>query len=258
MTGTHFVLTPAESKRLIARAVNEMEPVQRALSDGTILICTGSTNAFVLEEITGERFLHYQYLTGHTLPQGSDSQSPIPEHRRSDVVLRNGEIDENLDRFSVLQHMNPDDVYIKGANALDYERKVAGVLIGGFGSGGTIGTGIGHIIGRRLRLIIPVGLEKCIAGNLYEMADHLNRHDDYTEDPPRMMPVRGDIITEIEALHILTGAEAVHIASGGIAGAEGAVRLLVRGNREQVGSARNLMADIAGEPSFLQNLSGQE
>ncbi len=256
MTGTHFVLTPSESKRLIARAVARTKAVERALQDGTVLICTGSTNACVLEEITGERFPHYQYLTGHTLPH--NEESPIPEDRRSDVILRNGNQDDSLDRFSVLQHMQPDDVYIKGANALDYERGVAGILIGGLGGGGTIGAGWGHIIGRRLRLIIPVGLEKCVGDDLYEVADRLNAHSDYIDDPPRMMPVRGEIVTEIEALEMLTGSEATHIASGGIAGAEGAVRLLVTGTEDQVKRAENLMDSIAGEPSFLGRLTGEE
>lgn len=225
------------------------------MKEGTILICTGSTNAFVVEEILGERFKHYRYLTGVTVPSNADD-SLIPSDRRPDVVLHRGEIAENLDRFSALEHMNPDDVYIKGANALDYERKVAGILIGGFGGGGTIGGSWGHIVGRRLRYIIPVGLEKCVAGDIHAIADRLNRHDEYDPDPPRLMPVRGDIVTEIEAVRILTGAQAHHIASGGIAGAEGAVRLLAEGTTEQVEAVRDLLAGISGEPSFLENLSG--
>lgn len=255
MPATHFALTPSESKRLIARAVSAMEPVKRAMKEGTVLICTGSTNAFVVEEILGEQFPHYRYLTGVTVPSDADS-SLIPPDRRPDIVLRRGEIAEDLDRFSALEHMEPDDVYIKGANALDYERKVAGILIGGFGGGGTIGGSWGHIVGRRLRFIIPVGLEKCVSGDIHSIADRLNRHDEYDPDPPRLMPVRGEIVTEIEAVEILTGARVHHIASGGIAGAEGAVRLLAEGTAAQVDAVRALVEDISGEPSFLENLSG--
>ncbi len=255
MPATHFSLTPSESKRLIGRAVSAMKPVRRAMKEGTVLICTGSTNAFVVEEILGERFRHYQYLTGITLPSDADD-SLVPPDRRPDVVLHRGEIAKDLDRFSALENMQPDDVYIKGANALDYEHKVAGILIGGFGGGGTIGGSWGHIVGRRLCFIIPVGLEKCVAGDIHTIADRLNRHDEYDPDPPRMMPVRGEIVTEIEAVGILTGARAHHIASGGIAGAEGAVRLLAEGTEEEVEAVRALVEDISGEPSFLENLSG--
>jgi len=48
-------LTPSEGKRLIAKAIATMEPVQAALKKGTIVICLGTTNAFVLEEVAGVR-----------------------------------------------------------------------------------------------------------------------------------------------------------------------------------------------------------
>ncbi|MFO8061074.1 MAG: hypothetical protein R6U70_10535 [Bacillota bacterium] len=253
MPATHFSFTPSESKRLIARAVSRMTPVRRALKNGTVLICTGSTNAAVVEEITGEQFPHYQYLSGHILPSTADG-SLVPPDRRPDVVLRKGRVDPHLDRFSALQQMQPDDVYIKGANALNYQQRVAGILIGGFGGGGSIGAALGHIAGRRLRLIIPVGLEKCTADDIYEVAERLNRHGDFNPDPPRMITVQGDIITEIEALGILAGVTARHIASGGIAGAEGAVWLLAEGTEEQVERARSIAGEVAGEPSFQDQL----
>lgn len=254
MPATHFVFTPSESKRLIARAVSQMKPVRRALKDGTVLICTGSTNACVLEEILGEEFPHYRYLSGHTLPAKA-SRALIPPDRRPDVILRQGKVDPDLDRFSALEGMQPDDVYIKGANALNYEQKVAGILIGGFGGGGSIGAALGHIAGRRLRLVLPIGLEKCTAHDIYEVSERLNRHGDYEPDPPRMVAVRGEIVTEIEALHILTGVTSHHIASGGIAGAEGAVWLLAEGTGGQVEKARRIAGEIAGEPSFLDRIN---
>ena len=254
MSATHFVFTPSESKRLIGKAVAQMKPVKQALKGGTVLICTGSTNACVVEEILGEEFPHYQYLSGHTLPADT-SKSLIPPDRRPDVILRKGEVDPTLDRFSALQHMQPDDVYIKGANALNYEKGVAGILIGGFGGGGSIGAALGHIAGRRLRLVIPVGLEKCIAQDIYDVAETLNCHADYNPDPPRMVAVRGEIITEIEALHILSGVASQHISSGGIAGAEGAVWLLAEGTAAQIEKARRIAEQVTGEPAFLDRIN---
>jgi len=48
-------LTPSEAKRLIGKAVAMMEPVRAAFKDGTIVICPGTTNAYVAEEILGTR-----------------------------------------------------------------------------------------------------------------------------------------------------------------------------------------------------------
>jgi len=64
-----FVLTPAESKRLIAKAIAEMDEVKRAKKNGKILIGHGSTNVFVAEEILGkenvsELWRRESYLSG--------------------------------------------------------------------------------------------------------------------------------------------------------------------------------------------------
>ncbi len=48
-------LTTSESKRLIAKAVKEHPKVKNALENGIVAIALGSTNAFVAEEILGER-----------------------------------------------------------------------------------------------------------------------------------------------------------------------------------------------------------
>ena len=52
-----FVFTPAESKRLIGKAVARMEEVKRAFKKANIMIGHGSTNVYVLEEILGKEKL---------------------------------------------------------------------------------------------------------------------------------------------------------------------------------------------------------
>ena len=52
-----FVLTPAESKRLIGKAVANLEEVKKAKTDDQILIGHGSTNVYVAEEILGREKL---------------------------------------------------------------------------------------------------------------------------------------------------------------------------------------------------------
>ncbi|NLF17032.1 MAG: hypothetical protein GX595_07220, partial [Lentisphaerae bacterium] len=46
-------LTVSESKRLIARGVAQCDAVQRARDRGVIAIGSGTTNAYVIEELTG-------------------------------------------------------------------------------------------------------------------------------------------------------------------------------------------------------------
>ncbi|MGZ7044582.1 MAG: hypothetical protein ACXVHY_08315 [Methanobacterium sp.] len=67
---------------------------------------------------------------------------------------------------------------------------------------------------------------------------------------PRLLPVPGEIITEIEAISILTGARAEQVAGGGVSGAEGSIWLAVSGTDEEVDSAQKLLNKIIKEPNF--------
>ena len=67
-----------------------------------------------------------------------------------------------------------------------------------------------------------------------------------------MFLLTGHIVTELEALDILTGVTAFQAGAGGIGGAEGSVRLICRGTHQQVQKALDLVADIQGEPPFVE------
>lgn len=67
------------------------------------------------------------------------------------------------------------------------------------------------VVGRRIRLIIPVGLEKRVSNNLFELAEKLNAPG---ASGYRLLPVPGQVFTEIQAVNQLTGATAELIAAG--------------------------------------------
>jgi hypothetical protein len=56
------------------------------------------------------------------------------------------------------------------------------------------------------------------------------------------------VITELEAFELLFGVGAWHIASGGVAGSEGAVTIAVEGQADAVGKAFAMCESLAGEP----------
>ncbi|MDO8671369.1 MAG: hypothetical protein Q7O66_08050, partial [Dehalococcoidia bacterium] len=146
-----FVLTVSESKRLIARAVARMEVVQRAKNEGMLAIATGTTNSYLVEEILGRAIDKRSYLSGLTLPKKPEKGSEPRPAPMAELIFRRGEIVADLNRFTCVPHMQAGDVYIKGANALDYRNKAVGILVGGDTSA-TIGNAIGTIIGRRIHL----------------------------------------------------------------------------------------------------------
>lgn len=66
----------------------------------------------------------------------------------------------------------------------------------------------------------------------------------------RFLPVPGEVISEIEAISMFSGATAKLVAGGGVYGAEGSVWLAVSGAPEEEKTAKELIASVAKEPSF--------
>ena len=239
-----ITLTPAESKRLIAKAVVKLGEVKKAFKNGIIVIGVGTTNAYVAEELLGQEIERERFVAGVVIPKGT---FVLPAERRlKEIVIKRGKIiDAKMD--DVLPEMTSNDVFLKGANALDFSG-TAGVLMAGQG-GGTIGRSLGTIMSKGVNLIIPVGLEKFIPGSIKNVAPlaGMDKVIFSTGTPVGMMPIHGKIITELEAIKILSGAEAIVMAKGGLSGAEGAVTLMVRGTPKQLRQVKLLTKSIKGE-----------
>jgi len=103
------------------------------------------------------------------------------------------------------------------------------------------------VVGRRVKLIIPVGLEKRVDGDLNALAQNLNVPG---TSGYRLLPVSGEVFTELDALAALTGAEVELIAAGGVCGAEGSCWVSVIGNEDQEEFAEQVLASLADEPPF--------
>ena len=97
------------------------------------------------------------------------------------------------------------------------------------------------VIGRRVRLIMPVGLEKRVLEDMDDLAAWANASD---ASGPRLFVAPGEVFTEIEAINVLTGAEAALLAAGGVYGAEGADWLGVRGTKEEEEAAAALIRSV--------------
>lgn len=241
-----ITLTPAESKRLIAKAVVKLEEVRKAFKNGVIIIGVGTTNACVAEELLERKIERERFVAGMVLPRGT-YVLPV-EKRLKEIIIRKGNvIDAKMG--DVLPELSSSDVFIKGANALDASG-TAGVFMAGH-RGGTIGRALGTLMSRGVNLIIPVGLEKFIPGSIKNIAPlaGMDKVTFSTGVPVGIMPVHGKIITELDAIQILSGAEAMMMGKGGVSGAEGAVTLLVSGSQKQLRKVRQLVETVKGESS---------
>ncbi len=245
-------LTPTESKHLIAKAVARMNQVQQAAASGTIVLHPSSSTYFIVEEITGHKPNTTKWVSGIIVAKGAcvemgglvaSPQPPEGEDRGPGSssyswVIEEGQLSVGETLNSLMERMGPDDVYIKGVNALDTEGNV-GVLIGNKIEGGTIGMVMGTARQKGFSVIFPVGLEKLIPLPIKEVAREARKQEyEYSMGLAcGLLPVSGTSVSEVTAIEMLTGAQAIPIASGGLGGAEGSVVLIINGEKEQVWKA---------------------
>ena len=254
------ILTVAESKRLIAKAVAQMPIVKNALTHGMVIVIKGTTNAYVAEEITGQKVDHAAFVTGRIEPEKA-TQRLSAAKPVNHLILEKGKV-VDIPLADAVKRLKAGDVVMKGANALDYRNKMAAINILD-PSGGTTGTTMPYIIARKVHLVIPVGLEKLVAEDLVDTTLKMREPLESLDFPaargsspfpgstiPSMWLVTGEIVTELEAIRILTGATAFQSSAGGVSGAEGGIWLVFRGTREQVSNALKLVQSIQGEPPY--------
>jgi len=218
------------------------------MGDGIVIVGRGTTNSYVFEELLGKSIDKIQLTAGLTLPAKGERPPALSSKRIPDQIFRRGELLEDTSLEQILPEMGLGDVFIKGGNALNYKDKMAGILIG-HPTAGTMGA-IGTVIARRIELIIPIGLEKLVYSDINELS-RLSRQTGTYRRLPTLMPVTGTIVTEIEALQILCNINAVLYSAGGIAGAEGSVRLLLEGDAESLEFALSLIDSVQGEEGFI-------
>ena len=249
-----FIITSHAGKRLIGKALAVNQAVVDAAKNNTLVIIAGTTNGYIAEELLKnlniEGFSRKRFFRGLTLPPAMQltgegrlvDESGFP----GDVVITKGVWQKGKTINDVVDSLKKGDVIIKGANALDLEHKQAAVLIG-HPKAGTAGVFLPVVVGRRIKLIIAVGLEKRVGSNLNTLAEKLNAPG---VNGFRLLPISGQVFTELDAITQLTGATAELIAAGGICGAEGAVFLTVCGSEEQEEAAKELFSQIKIEPMF--------
>lgn len=256
MIAKQFAISPAAGKRLIAKGIATHPIINEALEKKrTIVIVAGTTNGYVAEEILlrlndSRPFEKSRFFRGVTLPPSAtlskEGRLPNESEFPGDVVLQNGVWQPGKTIFDVQDQLKKRDVVIKGANAVSLPSYKTAVYIG-HPKAGTIGAALPVVVGKRVQLMVPVGLEKRVSDDLDRLVQKINSPD---TSGPRMLPLPVSGYTEIQALCQLTGANVNLAAAGGIGGAEGLCWLLVEGHETQIQMAEQLYEQIKYEPNF--------
>ncbi|MCD2492592.1 hypothetical protein LQE92_08125 [Lacrimispora sp. NSJ-141] len=248
-------LTPSESKRLIAKAVVSMPEVKKAWKDAYILLSDGTTNALIAQELLQDKSISPSNSAVGLCTDGllcvtrPATRHPFPS------VLYKGEVKSGRSFAEALSDYHKDTVVIKGANAVD-SNGFAGIIMTGF-DGGTIPKIIGPVTSKGITMITPVGLEKLVPSvpAAVKALGGAGKIDiSMGADGGMFCLTNTIVITEIEAIRLLFGAEAALVASGGVGGNEGAVVLAVDGTKEQIPvMVEFLEQEVKGEPPIEGN-----
>ena len=242
-------LTVAEGKRLIAEGIANHPDVQKKMKSGMIIITKGTTNTYIAERLMGLNEPHGRFMIGNITPVSrgrvDSNLSKIPE-----IILVDGKLSE-MEFSEALKKLRKDDIVFKGANLLNYEIGEAAVCIGS-PYGGTTARIRPYICKGKSRLMIPIGLEKEVWGDLNEYEKFLSQDIKKLTPIPRLwVHNNGEIFTEIEALKVFGNVEAIPFASGGIAGREGGISLAVSGDPAEVQKVLEIVEKIQGTEHFV-------
>lgn len=256
-------LIPTESKKLIAKAVAGMEEVQNACNKGIVALHPSSSTIFIVPELIGKIPATEVWVCGVIAPkaacrglehlkfnlkEAAQGKVRIPAEFPHTWVIEKGELRTGLLLGDILSQMGPEDIYIKGVNAIDPDNNV-GVLIGNRVEGGTIGLAVSQARRRGFKLVFPVGLEKLIPIPIRQASAEATQRKSLSYSmgiPCTLLPCEGIVVTELRAIEILTGATAIPISAGGLGGAEGAITLIVKGDDEQVTKAITYIEEVKG------------
>lgn len=243
-----FTLTSSESKRLIAKGVKALPSIQKALSEHTIILSGGTTNAFLVEELLGESIKEKSAYTVGIITDGKTGSSKA-ENRIPPYIITNGNaLPREIHWKEYLPKIQSGDIFIKGGSAIDHTG-LAAVLVSD-PMGGSIGAAGGPLYARGVELIVPIGLEKLVP-NVREAVEFMSVApvNESLGVKVGLVPMLGaTVVTEITALETLFNVKAMCIAAGGVTGSEGAVTIVIDGAENEVQKALEEIRALKGEP----------
>jgi hypothetical protein len=237
------------AKWLIAKAIVRMPEVQEAFQNGKILLKGGTTVSCIAEELLGIKLR----ISGRITKRGTVASFQSIESPHS-VLIEKGKW-ENIDEsfFEKVLELGPKDVVIIGANAIDAYGNAA--MMAGSPGGGNPGKAIAAMAAEGVKVIIAAGLEKLIPGRISDIINEVGRKtcDFAMGMAVGLIPLYGHVVTEIEALKIISDVKVTVIGRGGIDGAEGSTTILIEGAENSLKAIIKEVVDAS-----KRHVSGQE
>jgi hypothetical protein len=255
MKKIQFTLTVEEGKQIIAMGTCEHPLFKRSLSNSRIILKGGTTVSRIAEIIAGIPLK----ISGRISKRGTMASVGKTQAPHS-IIIEKGKwlnVDEDIVKLS--QTMGGNDLVVCGANAFDSQGRAA--MITGSAGGSNPGASLSFWYSEGVPMLIPVGIEKMIPGNLDEIISRTGRRgkDLSWGMAVGLLPLKGEIITEIEAVRLLTGVECQAIGAGGLFEAQGSVTLEAWGEDIKIDNLIEIIKKIkcenikvSGDPESLK------
>lgn len=258
------VLTPTESKYLIARSIAKSPKIQKALKEGIIAIHPSTSGFCLFYEIMKRKNSGKVWVTGMIAEKGlcieagtqvkktdSDLGKGIgkaladPGLYEHTMVIYKGKEVTGWTINELMVKMGPGDIYVKGVNAIDRNRTV-GVLLGSLAEG-TIGKMLSVRDERGFEILCPVGYEKFIPATVEEASNFIAQTKEYSMGQKvRLRAMEATVVTEVDAIQSFASVEAMVFAAGGLEGAGGSVCIAFKGETVEVEKAIEICESVKG------------
>lgn len=230
MNKIQVTLTVEEGKEIIALGILKHPMMLNSIKNGKIIFKGGTT----VSKITEKLFSLPLRISGRITRRGTVSSLTALNSPHS-VLLEKGKwknVDENI--VKEVKGLTGNDLIICGANAIDYKGRAA--LMAGSPGGGNVGESMSSWYSEGMSILIPVGIEKMIPGDLDEIIKKTSRTGKTLSwgMAVGLMPLDGEIFTEVEAIKKLADVDCFAIGSGGLAEAQGANTFEILGSEAEL------------------------
>lgn len=243
MKKIQVTLTIEESKELIAENILFHPSFKKSLKSGSIVFKGGTTVSRICEKSTGLPLR----ICGRITERGtvtSDIETDDPH-----TLLLKGGVSRNIDGnlLDELSALDSKDLIVCSANAIDVYGNA--VLMAGSEGGGSIGQSISRWYTEGVKVLIPVGLEKLVPGNLNESIRFASRKDvDFSNGMSvGLLPLHGEIFTEVDAFRQLGVVDVKVIGSGGIGNANGSKTFQISGEDVEVDRILRVLKELKNQ-----------
>ncbi len=248
-------LTPAESKRLIAKGIAALPEVAAALKHGKVLLKGGTTVSALSEELGGEPLR----ISGRVSARGTLASVAADPARPHTLLLEKGKA-RNVDAelTAAVRGLGAGDVAVVGANAIDAAGGAA--MMAGSNGGGSPGEAWTSLQTEGAAVIVAAGLEKLIPGTIADAVAACGRKsfDASVGMAIGLMPVFGRVFTELDALAALAAVKATVVGKGGVFGGEGSTVVAVEGEKPETDRIFELVLSLKGSAESAEATSVAE